>query len=55
MKELERKQELYNRRHNSQEKLSEITAEMAFLLYLMRSNKAKIDKSVTDILSRIAW
>ena len=42
--ELKEKQSEYNKRKGTNEKLSEIGMEIAFLLYLMKQNKVRIDQ-----------
>jgi hypothetical protein len=53
MAALKEKEDNYNRRHSEQHHLSEISAEVAFLLRLMRQNKEKINGTLSCIQERI--
>lgn len=50
---LQRRQQEYNERHHTNERLSEVSAEIAFLLFLMKTNKLRINQEVQQLQNRI--
>lgn len=50
---LEQKQRQYNLTHTKQGQLSELAMEIAFLLFLMKYNKNRINQEITKIYNKI--
>ncbi len=50
---LSERQQEYNRRRGSNEYLSETAVEVAFLLFLMKQNKVRINQEVSKIYERV--
>lgn len=51
---LQEKQRQFNARGGQSEQLSEVSTEIAFLLYLMKQNKVRINEEVQKVCDRIA-
>lgn len=50
---LQERQRAYNEANGSRQQLSEIATEIAFLLFLMKQNKARVDAEVQKVYERI--